>query len=117
MSGKIFLVVLNPIEAEQIRARLDQQGWEVNMETEDHGRAYDFLLRERPDLLLIDLDHHPAAARKVARSIRAVKGFSSLPVVYIAGQPEERELARAEVDGAVFTTHNELPRVLQQFKL
>jgi CheY-like chemotaxis protein len=116
MSGKAFLVVLNPIEGEQVRGKLEQQGWEVSMETEDHGRAYDFLLRERPDVLLIDLDHNPAAARKVARSIRSVKGFGNLPVVYISGQSEERELARAEVEGAVFTTHNELPRILHQFK-
>lgn len=114
--SKAFLVILNPIEAEQVRAKIEQQGWEVDMETEDHGRAYDFLLRERPDVLLIDLEHSPAAARKVARSIRAVKGFGKLPVVYAGGLPEERELARAEVDGAVFTSHNELPRILQQYK-
>lgn len=115
MKGKLFLVILNPVEAEQRVGQLRPAGWEIDFESEDHGRAYDFLCRSRPDVLVIDLTHQPAAARKVARSIRAEKGYNNLPVVFIGGDSTERELARAEIKGAVFSKDDELPRILDQF--
>src|SRR5436190_17746 len=103
MKGNLFLVLLNPIEAEQHSTRLQSLGWEVNVESEDQGNAYDFICHSRPDVLAINLDYQPAAARKVGRSIRAEKGFENLPIVLIGGNSTERELARAEIKGAVFT--------------
>jgi hypothetical protein len=115
MKGHLFLVVLNPIEAEQRLTRLQSLGWQVDMESDDHGRAYDFVIRNRPDVLAIYLDQQPSAARKVGRSVRAEKGFENLPIVFVGGDSTERELARAEIKGAVFTQDHDLPRILEQF--
>jgi UDP-N-acetylmuramyl tripeptide synthase len=113
--GKLFLVALNPIEGERWRPILEQQGWEIDMETEDHGRAYDFLMRSRPNILLIDLDHQPAAARKVARSIRMEDGYENLPVVFVNGAPEERDLAKVETKDAAFATDADVASALSRY--
>jgi DNA-binding response OmpR family regulator len=115
MKGKLFLVILNAVEGEQTRQELIRAGWDVDVETDDHGAAYDFIIRERPDVLVIDLNHQPAAARKVARSIRMEKGYENLSIVFVSGTLDERELAKAEIKGALFASQQELPRVLDQF--
>jgi DNA-binding response OmpR family regulator len=113
--GKLFLVALNPIEAERWRPILEQHGWQLDMETDDHGRAYDSLMHTRPNVLLIDLDHQPAAARKVARSIRMEDGYENLPIVFVNGEPEERELGRIEVKDAGFATDSDVASVLNRY--
>jgi DNA-binding response OmpR family regulator len=113
--GKLFLVVLNPIEAERRRAAMEQSGWEIDVESDDHGRAYDFIIRNRPDLVFIDLNHQPPAARKVARSVRMEPGFEDLPILFVNGTPDERDLARTEFPNAAFATDQDLMHTLNQY--
>lgn len=117
MAKRLFLVAMNEIEAEQLRGELESAGWIVDVEADDHGRAYEFVKREPPDVLVILLDHQPPAARKVARSIRMEDGFQSLPILFVGGDADERELARAEIDGAQYVAKGDLMTALTRLSL
>lgn len=114
MTRRLFLVAMNEIEAERMRGEIAAAGWEVEVEAEDHGRAYEFVKRERPDILVILLDHQPPAARKVARSIQMEEGFEQLPILFVGGDAAERELARAEIEGAQYVAKADLMTALAQ---
>lgn len=68
MKGHLYLVHWNAIEAEQRSSALRADGWDVSTEPEDPGRAYEFVKREQPDLLVIDLSFAQARAWAQSRA-------------------------------------------------
>src|SRR5574341_183297 len=115
MKGHLYLVHWNVIEAEQRSSLLEGEGWAVSVEPEDGGRAYEFIKREHPDVVMIDLSRKPAHGRKVARSVRSIAGINDIPIVFVEGSREERELTQAEITDAHFVTASELLPYINRF--
>jgi CheY-like chemotaxis protein len=115
MHGRLYLVHWNVIEAEQRSTLLEADGWNVSVEPEDGGRAYEFIKRENPDVVVIDLSRKPAHGRKVARSVRTIAGIDDIPIVFVDGSREERELTVAEISNAHFVTASDLLAYVTRF--
>ncbi len=115
MKGHLYLVHWNAIEAEQRSSMLEADGWEVSVEPEDGGRAYEFIRREQPDVVVIDLSRKPTHGRKVARSVRTIGGLKDIPIVFVDGTKQDHELALAEVDNAHFISAGDLLAFASRF--
>ena len=110
--GKLFLVQWNEVAAQSIAAALRAQGWRVEIETEDGHRAHRMIRRYVPDIVIVDLSHRPSHGRETARSLQAVAATRAMPVVFVGGEEKAREVTRALLPDAVFTTPAQLEQVL-----
>lgn len=112
MTGRLFLIHWDAVEAEERAERLRAEGWEVETEAEDGADAAERIRADVPAAVVISLDRLPSHGRETAHYLRSRYGESELPIVFVDGDEEKVEAARERVPEAVFTTSDELPDVL-----
>lgn len=115
MKGEVFLVHWNESQAEEYAEELRSDGWKVEVETEDGGRAYKFTRANEPDVIVAHLSDKPSYGREVAHTLRQAKATRHLPIVFVDGEEEAVQETKAKVPDAVFTTSAELREVLGKF--
>jgi DNA-binding response OmpR family regulator len=112
MERRIFLVHWNISEAQSMAATLNSYGWQVEIETEDGGRAFSAIKASGPSCVVISLARLPSHGRQTAMALRAAAVTSHIPILFVDGGPAAIELALEEVPNAFHTTSAELHKVL-----
>lgn len=115
MKGEVFLVHWNESQAEEYAEELRSDGWKVEVQTEDGGRAFKFTRGNPPDVVVVHLSDKPSHGREVAHTLRQAKATRHLPIVFVDGEEEAVQKTKAKVPDAVFTTSAELRKVLGTF--
>jgi len=88
---KIMVVDDTPVNLKVIRAYLAREGYKQIEILEDSREALATLLRENPDLLILDLMMPHVSGLDILETIRAIPEFRHLPVIVITAA-EEREM-------------------------
>ncbi|MFN7935464.1 MAG: hypothetical protein U0R19_19195 [Bryobacteraceae bacterium] len=106
--ARLALVVWNEHEAEEHAARLRESGHEVSVVAKASSSMLKQLRAIAPDALIIDLNRLPSHGIQVGLAVRKI------PLVFIEGDPEKTEKARAKVPTATYTTWKKLAAVLKR---
>src|SRR5262245_34152627 len=115
MADRAFLVQWDSHAAEAMAKRLSAEGWSVEWESSDGGRAYKMIRANPPNLVLIDLSLKPNHGREVARSLRNVKATRDLPILFIDGHDDAKEAIQSTISGAKFSTSEDLCNMIKNF--
>ncbi|GAC1353307.1 MAG: hypothetical protein NVSMB1_25480 [Polyangiales bacterium] len=112
MKGKLFLVQWDVTTANQRAAALRREGWHVETESENGGRAYRRIRTSVPDMIILDLAKSPTQGRELGGALRDLRATRVLPVVCIEENCEGRELTRDKIPDAIFTMPNDIGSTL-----
>ena len=93
MKRRLFLVHWNHSEAQSMAANLDSYGWQVEIETEDGGRAFSTIKASNPSCVVISLARLPSHGRQTAMALRAAAVTRHIPILFVDGEPVVIELA------------------------
>lgn len=108
MKGKVFLVQWDATSATERAESLRRDGWHVDVESENGGRAYRHIRTSVPDVVILDLVRRPSHGREVGGALRDLRATASVPVVCIEDGSEAQEATRQKIPDAVFTSSREL---------
>jgi hypothetical protein len=102
---RIRFIHWNAEEAMERTARLVALGHEVLGDTPPEGASVvKELRRVRPQAVVIDLSRLPAHGREIGRAMRLSSTLRAVPIVYVGGDPAKREIVRALLPDATYTT-------------
>ena len=104
MKGKLFLVEWDADVAARQADALRRDGWQVEVESENGGRAYRHIRTSVPDAVVIDLCHRPSHGREVGSALRELRATRGLPIVCIEDGEDAREQTRARIDDVRFSS-------------
>lgn len=103
MAAKILVVEDNPLNLELVRDILLGAGYEV-IEAEDGEKSLEIALREKPDLVLMDIQLPGLDGLEATRRMRAEPELAGIPILALTAHAmrgeEERALA-AGCDGFI----------------
>jgi len=108
MKGKIFLVDWDATAATARAEALRREGWLVEVETENGGRAYRHIRTSVPDAVVIDMRKRASHGREVGSALRELRATRALPIVCIEEDNDAREQTRARIEGVRFSSPDEL---------
>jgi len=103
----ILFVHWNAEEAAELVKPL-QRRWQVDIESEDGAAVWRKVKETDPRTVVISLDRQPSHGRHTALSIRS----RDFPLIFVGGEPDQVQDLRREIPEAVFTSHEELSKVL-----
>ena len=109
MRGKVFLVQWDATSAAERADTLRREGWKVDVECENGGRAYRHIRTSVPDVVVLDLGKKPSHGREVGSALRAIRATRDIPIVCIEEGDEAREQTRLRIEGVRFSTDGDLP--------
>ncbi|MBI2395038.1 MAG: hypothetical protein HYV09_36040 [Deltaproteobacteria bacterium] len=104
MKGKIFLVDWDVDAATRNAEALRREGWHVEVETENGGRAYRHIRTSVPDAVVIDLRRRASHGREVGSALRELRATSTVPIVCIEDDADGREQTRARIGDVRFAS-------------
>jgi hypothetical protein len=107
-SGKqktLRLICWNEVDAAARAIHLRRAGYRVIADPpENPGGMVRYFRELAPDAVVIDLDRLSSHGRELGLSLRASKGTSHLPLVFVGGVPAKIEMVRAAIPDANFTS-------------
>lgn len=113
---KLFLIHWNLAEAEELARKFEGAGWQVEVEAEDGGQAYQRMKTAPADILVIYLNRLPSHGRETAHAVRSYKATSHLPIIFVGGQGEALEKTKTKIPEAIYTTEADVLAVLNQYQ-
>ncbi len=114
MNAKVYLFSWDRQAAESRTAALSASGFSVRTECEDGARGYGDIQREPPDVVVFDLARRPSHSRETARALHDAGRTRRLPLIFVDGDPAERDRVAAAVPNATFTSSDRLVPTLQR---
>lgn len=114
-NNTLFLIHWNRAEAEELARKFEQVGWQVDIEAEDGGRAYQKVKTEPITVMVIYLTRLPSHGRETAFAVRSLKATRHIPIIFVGGQGEALEKTIARIPDAVYTTETEVMEVLNHY--
>lgn len=95
---RILLVDDSASDAEMIRDGLEETGWDARIDVAWDGvEAMAALRRDRPDLVLLDLNMPRKTGHEVLRELRADPALADLPVVVLTTSHADGDIVAAFV--------------------
>lgn len=82
MKEKILIVEDNPLNMRLIEMTLRTKGYEL-LEATDGEEALDIAIREKPDLILMDLNLPKMNGLEVTKRLRQMPAFSHTPIIAV----------------------------------
>jgi DNA-binding response OmpR family regulator len=117
MKGRLFLVHWNAPEAEAKAAALRSHGWDVQIEAEDGGRAYQRVTGDPPDAVVIFLTRLPSHGRETGYALRRAPRTRQVPLLFVGGAEEAVARTRGRVPDALFLSEEALHGALEDLGL
>ena len=96
---KILVVDDEPLLRTNLRAFLEDIGFEV-LEAGMGDAALELCARDRPDLVLLDINMPGKNGFEVCRSLKALPGLRETPVIFLSGLMETRDKLEAFASSA-----------------
>ena len=112
MKGNVFLVEWDSTSAARHATTLRRQGFRVEVESENGGRAYRAIRTSVPDVVVLDLRNRPSHGREVGGALRELKATRSVPILCIEDGIEAQEATRVKIPDALFTSERDLVSML-----
>jgi AmiR/NasT family two-component response regulator len=107
---KVLLVQWDEVSAAQRAAEIAAEGHQVMTESRDGAEAYRKARLERPDVVVLDLDHKASHSWQTARPLAKAK--TSPTLVFVGGDEAARARAAREAPAATFVDPAALSSVL-----
>ncbi len=104
MKGKVFLVDWDLESAARRANALRLAGFDVEIESENGGRAYRTIRTSVPDAVVIDLRRRPSHGREVGSALRELRATRSVPILCIEDGDDAREATRAKIEDVRFAS-------------
>ncbi len=98
----VLLVHWKEAEVGERLVRLRGAGYAARWAGTDGKVAGEELHKSAPDAIVIDLGRLPSHGRAIAGWLREHKAWRSLPLVFVAGDPEKTDRMRADLPDAVY---------------
>ncbi len=108
MKGKIFLVDWNAESATVQAAALRREGFKVDVECENGGRAYRTIRTSVPDVVVLDLRKRPSHGREVGSALRDLRATRAVPILCLEDDEDARELTRSKIEDVRFASDGSL---------
>ena len=115
MKGKVFLVHWREAAAEVLANEIRHMCWDVEIESNDGEKVGPRLTTEPADVVVIYLTRLPSHGRETGHTLKEMKAFCNIPLVYVDGNDEAVAKTRNIVPDAVYTTTEKLERALMGF--
>ena len=116
MKGDVFLVHWREMEAAALAREIGSFGWHVDFESSDGAKAGRLIREHLPNAVVIYLSRLPSHGRETARFLREIGGMRKVPIVFVDGNDEVVQRTRDPAPAAIYTTSEELERVLERYK-
>ena len=103
MKGGILIVEDNPVHARLLEMTLGAEGYSLLRAT-DGEQALDIATRERPDLVLMDLNLPGMTGFEVTKKLRKLPGLSQTPIIALtayAMRGDREKAIEAGCDGYI----------------
>jgi len=84
-SCRIAIIDDEPASIQIMQNYLQVEGYQSFFTTSDSSKAVDLILREKPDLILMDVVMPSISGIDVLRAIRKIEAFKHLPVLFVTG--------------------------------
>jgi len=114
-NNKLILIHWNRAEAEALALKFERAGWQVDIEAEDGGRAYQKMKTEPTAVMVIYLTRLPSHGRETAHAVRSLKATRHIPIIFVGGQGEALEKTKGKIPDAVYTTETEVLAALNHY--
>jgi hypothetical protein len=111
---RVRLIHWNAEEAKERAERLRTAEFEVDHELLDGASALRELKKNPPTAVVIDLSRLPMQGRDLGVALRCQKTTSSVPLIFVAGDPEKVARVRQTLPDALYTTWDQVRRVLAE---
>jgi hypothetical protein len=108
----IFLLHWHEKECKSMCNELTQLGWQTLPCTTSESLSLAQLRTHQPQAVIISLRRLPAHGKEVAMSLQATRLGSSLPLVFVDGEPAKLAPLQNRFPNALFTDWALLPGVL-----
>jgi len=115
LKGRVFLVHWKSSEVGKYSKGLRKDGWLVEAESRNVMRAFERIKRNKPNAVVIDLNHRPERGREMGFTLHSIKVTNDVPVVFVDGHEEVKKKAIKSVPKAVFSTSEELNKTLEKY--
>ena len=109
---RIYLIVWNDKELAERAALLTAAGYQVSSGLPPGPPMVRALAADPPDAVVIDLGRLPSQGRDVGVTLRISKPARRIPLVFVGGDPDKLARLRHLLPDAVYTTWDEIERVL-----
>lgn len=117
MSEIIFIVAPDSALVERLARPLRDRGWTVETETQDPATACWRIHQCHPLAVVIPLDLDPLAACDLACALNVAVATRDVPVVFVGGTPEDRDMALNLRPEAAHISAQELPWLTKRLSL
>ncbi len=111
MRARILIVDDHPTMREAMRLVLDDEGFTVD-EAADGARALELVARDRPDLVLLDLNMPGISGPDLLEALKASRVTSGIPVVVVTAEEEEGRRAAMQAGAEDYLTKPFSPHAL-----
>ena len=111
MRARILIVDDHPTMREAMRLVLDDEGFTVD-EAADGARALELVARDRPDLVLLELNMPGISGPDLLEALKASRVTSGIPVVVVTAEEEEGRRAAMQAGAEDYLTKPFSPHAL-----
>jgi hypothetical protein len=109
---RVRLIHWNAAEAEEKAVRLRTANYEVAHKPLNAASALRELRNNPPSAVVIDLSRLPMQGRDLGLALRHYKTTRSVPLIFVAGDPEKVARVQKSLPDAVYTTWDQMPATL-----
>ncbi len=104
MPEKIFIVDDNLVNRKLLAAILKKEGYDL-LEAADGGKAVELALKERPDLILLDIMMPVKDGYQVCRELKADARTTNIPIIFLSAKAQvEDKIKGLDMGGADYVT-------------
>jgi hypothetical protein len=111
---RVRLIHWNAEEAQQRAAMLDTGDYDVVFEPQDPPSTLRDLRENPPLAVVIDLSRLPMQGRDMGLAIRHYKATRSVPLVFVAGDPDKVMRVRKNLPDALYTNWDEIRTAVRE---
>jgi DNA-binding response OmpR family regulator len=113
--GRLFLLHWDKAEAEVYANNLRQQGWDVDVESEDGGRASKAIKLEPPTVVVTYLSHKPSHGLATTEYLAETKSTRQIPLIFVGGEGDGLAKAKAKLPNAKYINEDQLAKTLEAY--
>ncbi len=111
IKGRVFLLLSDRQDADQLARDLDAKGWSCAIESEQYNRVVTQIQDCRPVAAIIDVSQAPDRGIAVAAAVRSNPATRTMPIVFISASRVVDQV-KAAVSDAIFASCGALDYLL-----